>query len=137
MTTNIAVPDADLPGAGDGDQCGIAQVKGFFIEALECPTEGGLFFRIICDQTQFDIHPTRILVSHGANVSLELHSDKIITKAPILEHTGNMKVTGDLEVTHDIKAGRDIDAGRDVGAVHDFYKNEVSITGGGTRTPHP
>lgn len=61
------------------------------------------------DNIEFDIHPERVLLRHG-EVRMEVRADKIITKAPLLEHTGNMKVIGDVEITGDAAVGGFLDA---------------------------
>lgn len=111
-----AEPDPDLPGGGDGDHCGSGESHGFFLDIHECRSGNGLFYRLMLgDNIEFDIHPQRVLLRHG-EVRMEVRADKIITEAPLLEHTGKMKVIGDLEITGDADVGGSVDASVDVTA---------------------
>ncbi len=111
-----ADPDPDLPGGGGGDHCGSGESHGFFLDIHECRSGNGLFYRLILGENiEFDIHPTRVLVRHG-DVRLEVRADKIVTSAPVLEHTGRLNVTGDVEVTGNVAVNGTVDATVDVKA---------------------
>lgn len=100
-----AVADPDLPGGGGSEECASGESHGYYLDIHQCRSGGELYYRLILgDNIEFDIHPTRILLRHG-DVRMEVRSDKIITQAPLLEHTGNINVIGNIDVTGDVTAG--------------------------------
>lgn len=104
-----ATPDEDLPGGGGGGaHCANGETRGFYQVLLECRSGNGLYWRLICDDIQVDINPDRVLIQHGANVTVEVRSDKIITRAPVLEHHGNISIDGDVHITGDVVVEKDV-----------------------------
>lgn len=116
MTT--AIPDDDLPGGGGG-HCASGETHGYYQELFECRSGNGLYWRLICDDIEVDINPDRVLIKNGTNievsissggvlvkngpnVSLEVLPDKIVTKAPLLEHFGNFRIHGQLISAPDV-----------------------------------
>jgi hypothetical protein len=105
-----AIPDEDLPGGSPGDDyCAQGEMRGYFSDLLECRSGNGLFYRLLCnDSVEFDINPDRVLVRHGqvrlevrqdrllmsngADVELRLEDDRIVSRAPRFEHTGEFHV---------------------------------------------
>lgn len=90
--TGSAIPDEDLP-TESGDYCAKGETYGFFQELFECRSGNDLYYRLICGGIELDIHPDRILMRHGLDVSLEVRADRIVSRAPVFEHTGDFKVT--------------------------------------------